>query len=80
MDSDFEKTRQKVKRELTDFLGVETEDIEDDTVLSSDLHMDPSQLTDFMEILSKAGFDTESVDLAEIETFSDLVEGLTAHS
>lgn len=80
MDSDFEKTKQKVKRELADFLGVDLEDIEDDTVLADDLHMDPSQLTDFMEILAKAGYDTDSVDLTEVESLNDLVEALTAHS
>lgn len=80
MDGDFEKTKQKVKRELADFLGIGMEDVDDDTVLSSDLHMDPSQLTDFMDILSKAGYDTDSVDLTEVESFNDLVEALTAHS
>lgn len=80
MDNDFEKIKQKVKRELADFLGIDMEDIDDDTVLASDLHMDPSQLTDFMEILSKAGYDSDSVDLTEVESFSDLIEALTAHS
>lgn len=80
MDNDLEKTKQKVKRELADFLGIDMEDIEDDTEFSTDLHMDPSQLTDFMEILSKAGFATEDVNLTEAETFIDLVEALTAKS
>lgn len=80
MESDFEKTKQKIKRELADFLGIDMEDVEEDTVLTDDLHLDPSQLTDFMEILSKAGYDTDSVDLTEVETFTDLVEALTDHS
>lgn len=80
MDNEFEKTKTRVKRELADFLGVDMEDIEDDTGLTDDLHMDPSQLTDFMEILGKAGFVTEDVDLTEVETFLELVEALTAKS
>jgi acyl carrier protein len=80
MDNDFEKTKQKVRRELADYLGVDMEDIEDDTVLTEELHMDPTVLTDFMEILAKAGFVIDGIELTEIETFSDLLEALTAHT
>ena len=80
MESDFEKTKQKVKRELADFLGIGMEDIEDDTEMATDLHMDPSTLTDFMEILGKAGFASEDVNLTEIDAFLELVEALTAKS
>lgn len=79
MDSDFEKTKQKIKRELSDYLGIEAEDVEDDSILSEDFHMMPNDLTDFMEILSTAGFDTSKIELTEIETFEDLVEAVTAH-
>jgi len=79
MDSDLANAKAKIKRELADHLGVDGEDIEDESVLAEDLHMDASSLTDFMEILGKAGFETEGVNLAEIETFQDLVEAFTAH-
>lgn len=79
MDTDLNIANQKVRRELADFLGVDMEDIEDETTLMVDLHMDPSSLTDFMEILEKAGYDTANIDLTEIETFGDLMEALTAH-
>jgi hypothetical protein len=36
-------------------------------------------LTDFMEILTKAGFDVSQLDFTEIETFLELIEALTAH-
>ena len=39
MDSDFNKTKNIVRQELANFLGVETEDIEDDSSLTEDLHM-----------------------------------------
>jgi len=78
MDSEA-AVKQKIKRELADHLGVGMEDIEDESVLAEDLHMDASNMADFMEILDKAGFDTEKLDLTEIETFEDLVEALTAH-
>jgi len=79
MDSEFANTKQKVKRELADYLGVDMEDIEDESMLSTDLHMDAVMLTDFMEILTKAGFDVSQLDFTEIETFLELIEALTAH-
>jgi hypothetical protein len=41
--------------------------------------MNAAQITDFMEILTKAGFDTDELDFNEIDTFADLVDILTAH-
>lgn len=79
MDSEFANTKQKIKRELADYLGVDMEDIEDESVLATDLHMDAVMLTDFMEILTKAGYDVTQLDFTEIETFLELVEALTAH-
>lgn len=79
MDNDLANTKQKIKRELADFLGVDMEDVEDESVLTEDLHMNSANLTDFMEILKKAGYTTEGLDLPEIETFLDLVEALTDH-
>ena len=64
---------------LADFLGIGLEDIEDESEFESDFHMNAVQITDFMEILSKAGFDTDDLDFTEIDTFSELVDTLTAH-
>jgi acyl carrier protein len=79
MDTEFANTKQKIKRELADFLGVDMEDIEDETELATDLHMDAVMLTDFMDILTKAGFDVSQLNFTEIDTFLELVEALTAH-
>lgn len=79
MDAEFANTKQKIKRELADYLGVDMEDIEDETEFTTDLHMDATMLTDFMEILVKAGYDINQLDFTEIETFLELVEALTAH-
>ena len=79
MDAEFNKTRESVKRELANFLGVDTEDIEDDRSLTEDLHMKATDLTDFMEILTRMDMETEGVDLTQTETFLDLVEALTEH-
>jgi isopentenyldiphosphate isomerase len=79
MDNDLEKTKESVRRELANYLGIEPGDIEDDSILTEDLHMKATDLTDFMEILTRMDLDTRDVDLTEIETFLDLVEALTAH-
>lgn len=79
MDSDFNKTKDIVRRELANFLGVDTEDIEDDSSLTEDLHMKATDLTDFMEVLVRMGMETSAVDLTVTETFLDLVEALTEH-
>ncbi|MCX6704202.1 MAG: hypothetical protein NTZ07_02030 [Candidatus Woesebacteria bacterium] len=79
MDGDFNKTKDIVKRELANFLGVESEDIEDESSLTEDLHMKATDLTDFMEVLVRMGMETSGVDLTETETFLDLVEALTEH-
>lgn len=79
MESEFNKTKDIVKRELSNFLGVDTEDIEDESSLTIDLHMKATDLTDFLEILTRMDMDTNGVDLTETETFLDLVEALTEH-
>lgn len=79
MDNDLEKTKESVRRELANYLGIEPEDVEDDSILTEDLHMKATDLTDFMEILTRMNLDTHDIDLTEIETFLDLVEALTAH-
>lgn len=79
MDSEFANQRQKIKRELADFLGVDMEDIEDETEFVTDLHMDATSLSDFMDILEKGGYDISEVDFNQINTFIELVEALTAH-
>lgn len=79
MENEFSKTKESVRRELANFLGVDAEDIEDDSSLTEDLHMKASDLTDFMEILTRMDMETEGIDLTQTETFLDLVEALTEH-
>ena len=66
--------KEKINKLLADFLGIEPSDMSEDDSLMEDLHMTPSDLTDFVEILSTAGFDTANLDMTEIETLSDLYE------
>lgn len=79
MNKEYNEIQELIKKELAGFLGIEPEDIESDFSLTDDLHMKPTDLTDFMEILSKMDFDTDSIDFAEVETFADLIDALTQH-
>ena len=78
MDTDFTKTKETVRQELANFLGIEPDDIEDDFSLTEDLHMKASDLTDFMEILIRMGFYTSEINFSETETFLDFIESLTS--
>lgn len=78
MDQEL-KLKEDIKKELADFLGLEPEDVEDDSFLSEDLHMTSSDLTDFLQKLESLGHNINSIDLVEIETFGDLVESLSNH-
>lgn len=79
MNKDYNEISRLMKKELSNFLGIEPEDIENDFSLTEDLHMTPADLTDFIELLSKMNFVTENIDFTEIETFSDLIDALTQH-
>lgn len=76
MNKEYNEVAHSVKKALADYLGIEIEDVEDDFSLAEDLHMKPTDLTDFTETLVKMGFDIKETDFAEIETFSDLIDFL----
>lgn len=65
-----------IKEKLANYLGVEPDDINDDDSLTTDLHMKPSDLTDFAETLDGMGIETANLDFTEIDSFSDLLEQL----
>lgn len=76
MDNSDEKSR--IKKLLAEYLGLEIEDISDDDSLSSDLHMRPSDISDFLTILEENNIDTSKLDLSVIDTLEDLYERLLA--
>ncbi|HKC04477.1 MAG TPA: hypothetical protein VKC54_01250 [Patescibacteria group bacterium] len=78
MDADAQ-IKQKVKAELANYLGIDLEDIEDESTLTGDLHMKATEITDFMELLNGLGFESNGINLAELETFEELTDALNAH-
>lgn len=79
MESEINKIKNLVKEELANFLGIEKEDIDDETSFSLDLHMKASDLSDFTEILKRMEMDVSRVDFSEVDLFSELIEALTVH-
>lgn len=69
--------REKINKLLADFLGIEPTDLTQDDSLTEDLHMTPTDLTDFLEILKKSGVDIANLDMSEVETLDDLYEKLS---
>jgi hypothetical protein len=76
MNKEYKDIDKSVKKALADFVGIEPDDIEEDYSLVEDLHMKPTDLTDFAQILSNMGLNTEKLDFTEIETFAELMEFL----
>lgn len=74
-----ENSKEKIKKILAEHIGVEPDDIDDEDSLVHDLHMSPVDLSDFAEILQQKGFRVMADDMAEIETFEDLVDFASAH-
>jgi Phosphopantetheine attachment site. len=81
MDNNNKKPKESALRKtiiesLAEHLGVDYKDITDEDSLVDDLHMQPSDLTDFFSSLESRDIDTSDIDLKEIETVSDLIENI----
>ena len=67
----------KVKNLLSEQLGIKSSDVQEDHSLLEDLHMGPSDLTDFSEKLLSNNIDVSNINFQEIETVGDLIESLS---
>ena len=76
MEIEFEKQKSQIKALLATYLGIEPSDIDDNDTLVNELHMGPTDFTDFGGILEENGFDLTKVDYEEIETFIEYVESI----
>lgn len=63
---------------LSEHIGVEPEDINEDDSFLEDLHMNPTELSDFVHSLSSLDLDVSRLNLTEMETVADLLEALGA--
>lgn len=71
---------QKAKQILADFLGTEPNEINDEDSFVEHLHMGPSDISDYFDLLQKNGINFSSADLEKITTVGDLIEYLTTEA
>jgi len=76
---DKQKMPRKVKILLSEQLGIKPSDIQDDYSFLEDLHMGPSDLTDFSEKLLSNKIDVSNINFQEVDTVSDLIEALSSN-
>ena len=62
---------------LVEFLGVTTEDVTVEDSLRDDLHISPSDLSDYLESLGSKGLNIENLDMENIDTVGELIDELT---
>lgn len=67
-----------IKERLANHLGINSEDISLDDTFFEDLHMKPSEFSDFVEELHESGTDTSQLDLPSIKSVGDMIEALTS--
>jgi acyl carrier protein len=63
-----------IKKHLADNLGISAEDISGDDDLKEDLHMNPGELSDFIQSLKNIGYSVDLSNIATIETVTELIE------
>lgn len=76
--TDSEQIISIVKSTLAEYIGVEPEDIEDDDSFVEDLHMNPTDLTDFIAKLQELGVEVTEPDFTDSETVGEFIENLTS--
>jgi len=68
----------KVKDILSEQLGTEPEDIENNDSFSDNLNMRPSDISDFFGRIEESSIDKKNIDIEEVQTVGDLIEYLSA--
>lgn len=71
--------KSKIKKLLAEHLGIDITDINDTDSLTADLHMEPTDVSDFIKTLEDEGFDISKIELTEVETFEDLLDSLAGN-
>ena len=72
------KIEKLIKQLLADHLGIDVDEIANEDSFIDNLGMGAADLSDFFELLSKKGLDTENLDFPELETVADLIENLSS--
>ena len=62
---------------LASHLGVEPDDVSEEDSLTTDLHMQVTDMSDFLSLLEGNDINTSRIDLTEIDTVGELIEALS---
>jgi len=68
----------KVISLLSQMMGVEDDDITPEDSFVDDLNMEPSQVSDFLQILQENNFEISGVEIENMETVGDLIEDISS--
>ena len=68
----------QVKKILAEKIGVEGDDINDNDSFTDDLHMSPTDLSDFINALKILEIDTSQIVLTDLFTLNDLIDQLSS--
>ncbi len=63
---------------LAEHIGAEKEELSSEDAFQEDIHISATDLSDFLEKLNTAGFDTSQLDLTEVKSVGDLIENVIA--
>jgi len=70
--------KQLIKGILSDHLGVEPQDLNDDDSFTDELHMGATEIADFVQSLSDANIDVSKIDFEETPTLGELLDYLSS--
>lgn len=76
MNKEELKLKRNIIKLLSEFIGADPEDINDEDLLREDLHMGSVDLNDFLVVLENNNFSLLDLDIADVETVEELVEAL----
>jgi acyl carrier protein len=68
--------KETITNTLAECLGAESEDIKEEDSLTEDLHMRPTDISDFVNLLEEKGVDTSNLDMPNAQTVSDIINQL----
>ncbi len=64
----------KIKKLLSEYLGIGVEDVANDDSLREDLHMNAVEITDYLHLLIDNGIDIDLTKIENIHSVQDLID------
>lgn len=75
-DKKFKKYLEITRKALSQILGTDSVDIQLEDSFTEDLHMDPTEIADFIQLMNEKGFNLDNLDFEEIDTVEEFVNYL----